>query len=832
MAKGGVLDTLKTLKGPIMVEMRTGLRNEAVFGGFAAFVRRVTLEAEAHADPGTRELIARARACIDGYEEADAAVRREKLSAFVRELSSIARAAAAGGGEEGYRPPRFAPKVPLSAVFVPVSALKGVGKAREAALRGLGIGTVWDLMTFEPRRYLDYSKFTRIADVKEGQDVSIIGVVERCESAPARTKRNLWLTGAVVADSSGKARAIWFVQAKGRKVSWARDSIRSKLLPGSTVILSGRPKVLEGRVEFTNPAWEVVAGPVHRDAGGREARSGDPGSGVFYGYGGTAGAPRAHGVIAMYPLTEGLSQTQVRALIHRALSDFMPQDDPIPASIRQRLGIMDLPAALAALHYPAKIQEAEAARRRLAFQEALALQVRMAWDRAKLGKTLPGIAHAPDGPIVSRFMAALPFSLTADQLKVVDEIRRDMESSRPMHRLIQGDVGSGKTVVAAYAMVKAAEGGYQSAMLVPTEILAQQHYRKLKGLFEKAGLPVYLLTGSTPADARQEMLAEIKKGRPLAVIGTHAIIQEGVEFGRLGLAITDEQHRFGVAQRAAIAGKGTSPDVLVMSATPIPRTLALTVWGDLDISTIRQRPEGRKPVKTKVLPGSQREKAYEFIRGEVAKGHQAYIVYPLVEESDAVEARSAEREYERLSKEVFPGLRLGLVHGRMPAREREAVMLAFGRGEIDILVATTVIEVGVDVPNATVIMVEGAERFGLAQIHQLRGRVGRGEHQCYAILVSDSDSPEARRRMEVIERTSDGFEIAEEDLNLRGPGEFMGVRQHGESEMRFIDFARDLDLLEMARAEAIAIVEADDDLSAPEHAALKAYIEHRYSSKL
>lgn len=830
MAKGGVLDTLKTLKGPIAVEMRTGLRNEAVFGGFAAFARRVMREAEAYADPGTRTLIVAARACLDGYEDAGAAVRREKLNAFVRELSGIARASAAQGGDE-YRPPRFTPKVPLSGAFVPVSHLKGVGKAREAALRELGITTVWDLMTFEPRKYLDYSKFIRIADVKAGQDASIIGVVQRCESAPARSKRGLWLTGAVVVDSSGKARATWFVQAKGRKASWARDSIRSKLVPGSTVILSGRPKLVDGRVEFTNPAWEVVAGPVQEGANGRGAGAEVTGTGVSSGHGGATGAPRAHGIVAMYPLTEGLSQTQMRGFIHRALSDFMPQEDPIPSSIRRRLGIMDLPDALAALHYPAKIGEAEAARRRLAFQEALALQVRMARDRARRGKTLTGIAHAPDGPMVGRFMAALPFSLTEDQLRVVDEIRTDMESGRPMHRLVQGDVGSGKTVVAAYAMVKAAEGGFQSAMLVPTEVLAQQHYRKLKALFDKAGLRAYLLTGSTPADVRQELLAEIKKGGPLAVIGTHAIIQEAVEFGRLGLAITDEQHRFGVAQRAAIAGKGKSPDVLVMSATPIPRTLALTVWGDLDVSTIRQRPEGRKPVKTKVLPGSQREKAYEFIRREVGRGHQAYIVYPLVEESEAVEARSAESEYERLSTEVFPGLRVGLVHGRMPAREREAVMLAFGRGEIDILVATTVIEVGVDVPNATVIMIDGADRFGLAQIHQLRGRVGRGEQQCYAILVSDSDSPEARRRMEVIERTSDGFEIAEEDLNLRGPGEFMGLRQHGESEMRFIDLARDLDLLERARALAFAIVEADEELSASEHAALRTYLQHRYAEK-
>jgi ATP-dependent DNA helicase RecG len=531
-------------------------------------------------------------------------------------------------------------------------------------------------------------------------------------------------------------------------------------------------------------------------------------------------------ILPVYPATEGLSHKQIRLLVQQHLDALLALlDDPHPAQLRQRLGVPALAAALAAVHRPATLAAAEAGRRRLAFDEFFDQQLVQARARFLAKRARAGIRFASKKDLTTRLKEHLPFELTGDQRKAIREITEDMTAPQRMHRLLMGDVGTGKTVVALFAMLLAAENGYQAAVMAPTELLAEQHHATLTSLLAPLAIRPELLLGRLTAAAKTAAQERIAGGGARLVVGTHALIQEAVRFHQLGLAVIDEQHRFGVEQRAALADKGDAPDVLLLTATPIPRSLALTLYGDLDVTTLRERPPGRGTVKTALRTDTARKKIYEFVRGECAAGRQAYIIYPVIEESERADLKAATTMATALAK-VFSEFRLGLVHGRMKPDERDATMRAFRDNHVQILVATTVVEVGIDVANATVMVVEHAERFGLAQLHQLRGRVGRGAAASHCILLSDV--PEAAPRLQSFSETTDGFAIAELDLRARGMGELAGARQSGGVLLRWADFTRDLDLLEEARHAAKEIIDEDPALTRPQHAAYRARILQRY----
>ena len=577
---------------------------------------------------------------------------------------------------------------------------------------------------------------------------------------------------------------------------------------GQRVVLYGKPVRYRGSLQLNHPEFEIV-----EDDGEEQLHTGR--------------------LVPVYPLTDGLGQRTLRSLIHRVVEEFADAvADSLPPALRRRLGLLPLTEALKGIHFPENPAQADAARRRLAFDDLFILQLGLALRRRR-DATAPGIRMGPPGPLVARLRALLPYRLTRAQERVWDEIQKDLGKGRPMNRLLQGDVGSGKTVVALLTVLTAVEAGYQAALMAPTEILAEQHSLTLGPLLTPLGVRSGLLTAGLKATERAALLGRIRTGEVDVVMGTHALIEEAVEFSRLGLAVIDEQHRFGVLQRAKLRGKGVNPHVLVMTATPIPRTLALTWYGDLDLSVIDEMPPGRQPVVTASRTEAKRPQIYDFLRTELQAGRQIYVVCPLVEESEAKDLRAATELAERLRTDVFPDVRVGLLHGRLRLDEKEAVMRAFKAGEIRILVSTTVIEVGIDVPNASVMLVEHAERFGLAQLHQLRGRIGRGPWKSYCILMAGrSLTPEAERRLEALCESQDGFFIAEVDLSLRGPGEFFGTRQSGLPEFRFANLLRDGRLLEQARREAMALVAADPRLARPEHRLLREGLLARWQGRL
>jgi ATP-dependent DNA helicase RecG len=578
------------------------------------------------------------------------------------------------------------------------------------------------------------------------------------------------------------------------------------------VALSGKVTAFRGQKQMENPEWEALEGE----------------------------SLHTRRLVPVYPGTEGLPQRLVRRLARDAVDTFAERlEETLPDDVRGRLGVMPLAPAMREIHFPDSLRQAEEARRRFALEELLYIELgvvrrRQLWQRAGAAPELALPQSVRDG-----FEGSLPFALTAAQRRAVDDLLRDVERSVPMNRLLEGDVGSGKTVVAATALLAAVASGYQGAIMAPTEVLAEQHYRTFctllsdgeEGLWREVFSPGYLdrplrvtlLRGSLRASEKGAAQDRIARGETDIAIGTQALIQGEVSFQRLGLVVVDEQHRFGVEQRAALRQKGASPHVLVMTATPIPRTLALTVYGDLDVTVLDEMPPGRPPVKTHRLRPDQRQQAYDFLHKQVGAGRQAYVICPLVEESEAVAARAAVQEHERLCAEVFPDLRVGLLHGRMTPGEKDAVMRAFRDGGLDVLVSTAVVEVGIDVPNATVMLVEGADRFGLAQLHQFRGRVRRSSEQAYCLLLSENPSEEAQERLHIMETTHDGFELAEEDLRLRGPGEYFGTRQSGLPDLKVARLT-DVALIEQARAEATRMLEDDPDLRRPEHRALAARV--------
>ena len=671
----------------------------------------------------------------------------------------------------------------------PVMYLKTVGPARAEALRRLNIVTAEDLLYHLPHRYEDASTVAPIASLEPGMDATVIGTVISKGVIP--TRKGLRIFQAVVRDDSGMI-----------EVSWPGQPFLDRAVRKNDVLLlTGPVRFFHGRQlhprEFVNLGEEAE--------GTHEGR-----------------------VLSVYPATEGMSFKQIRSLIDQHLDPLLALvSEYLPPAILARVGSPALPDALRAVHRPTSIADAMRGRMRLAFEELLFVHILQLRARALARERRAGITFANKRELTSALKAALPFELTRAQTRATREIVEDMASSRRMHRLLQGDVGSGKTVVALFAALVAVENGFQAAIMAPTELLAEQHARTLERMLEPLGIRPVLVTGSLGARERRAASERLSSGAPLIAVGTHALVEQSTTFGKLGLAVIDEQHRFGVEQRAALGEKGERPDVLLMSATPIPRSLALTLYGDLDLSTLDERPPGRLPVRTALRPESARGRILEFVDRELEKGRQAYVVYPVIDESEKTDLKAATTMFEALAAGPFSHRRLALLHGRVPAAERDSTMRRFRDGEIDVLVATTVIEVGIDVPNATVMLIEHPERFGLSQLHQLRGRVGRGADAAYCILLGDVGD-EARQRLEIFAGTEDGFEIARADLSLRGMGDLFGQRQSGVPTFRVADPLRDEELNLLAQQVASEILEEDPELTRPEHSGMRRVLGARY----
>jgi ATP-dependent DNA helicase RecG len=676
---------------------------------------------------------------------------------------------------------------------MPVQFLKGVGERRADAFERLGVHSAGDLLYHVPRRYEDASTITPIASVSVGTDVTVIGRVISKGVLP--TRKGLRIFQAVIRDQSGMIEASWPGQA----------FLDRTITKGDVLLLTGPCRFFHGRQlqprEYVNLGSE--------DSGSATGR-----------------------VLAVYPASEGLSVRQIRALIDRHLDALLPLvTEHLSESIRTTLHLPGLAEALGAVHRPQSLADAERGRARLAFDELFFVQ--LLHRRANLVAREPraGIVFEPRRTLTSALRGQLPFALTGAQVRAIREIVGDMASPRRMHRLLQGDVGSGKTVVALFAALLAMENGFQAALMVPTELLAEQHARSIARLLEPLGIAPVLIIGSLGAAERRAADERLEAGAPLLAIGTHALIQERTRFKRLGLVVVDEQHRFGVEQRQALMTKGESPDVLLMSATPIPRSLALTLYGDLDVSVLDERPPGRKPITTVLRPDSARERVLRFLDKEIERGRQGYVVYPIIEESEKLAVKAATTMYEELSSGVLASRRLALLHGRVPAEERDALMRRFHAGGIDVIVATTVIEVGIDVPNATVMVIEHPERFGLSQLHQLRGRVGRGAGESYCILLG-GENEELAQRLRVLVETEDGFAIARADLRLRGMGDLFGERQSGYPVFKVADPLRDEGLNEQARGVAEDLIARDPELRLPEHERLREVLGQRYGRAL
>jgi ATP-dependent DNA helicase RecG len=843
-----VNNAIERLKKILKLELQQGCRNKAVIGGLGRLAERWQVDASGEASlDGQRALIGQIVARLNNYGDLHGIVaRKESIEAMLALAGqwdsppAVALAApqpvAAPKPEQPVEAPPArvaaqsapalptppaappAPRPPAPAKAAPrspgpayanvrptpvgtaslqasISRLPGIGPSYSERLGKIGIRTVGDLLWLLPRRYDDYRAMKPICQLRDGDEATILANLWDLKNRRLPGRGAAFVTG-LLDDSTATI-----------QVSWFNPYVLKQLKTGQSYVFSGKVQSYMGRLTMRNPEFE------------------EPDKELLH----------TGRLVPVYPLTKGIGAKWMRNTQKRVVDEWGKRvHDYLPESVRQRAGLMTLAQALEQVHFPDDQASLQAARQRLAFDELFVIQIGVLRQRQEF-HALPAQSFTLDATGQALFIEALPFEYTGAQARVARAILDDLASDRPMSRLVQGDVGSGKTAVAANAMWAVAANSAQAAMMAPTEILAEQHYRGLSRLFEaltvqERPVRVALLTGNVKGAERAATLRGLAAGDIDIAVGTHALIQEGVEFRNLGLAIIDEQHRFGVRQRALLRQKAALPDngsdsqepaphLLVMTATPIPRTLSLTVFGDLDASVIDEMPPGRQPIKTRWLLSRERERAYSFIRRQVEAGRQAFIIYPLVEESESLSAKAAVPEYEQLCQEVFPQLRLGLLHGRMKSAEKDAVMQAMQRGEIDILVATSVVEVGIDIPNATVILIEDAERFGLAQLHQFRGRVGRGEYASYCMLISDAATPNAAERLHALEQSQDGFALAEKDLQLRGPGDWFGTRQSGLPDLKMAQLS-DLRTLELAWDEATRLLQIDPDLSMPEHLAL------------
>ncbi|MEX2539935.1 MAG: ATP-dependent DNA helicase RecG [Actinomycetota bacterium] len=756
-------------------ERALGSQDRGLLGGFAAAILR-----KLHADP--RALGKKrqwAMAALTSYRLKD---REEREEVGLR-LSP-------------HLPPAPRPKIGGAPLDTPVSTLPGVGDKTAERLDSLGLHTLGDLLDHLPRAYIDRRDMRTISDLRTGQEATILATVRNTKVD--RIRGNRTRITVTISDGTGYLDCVW----------WNQEWRSRTLTEGTEAAFSGKVKAFRGKPQMDAPAYDLLR------ASGEAVHTGR--------------------IVPVYPATERLSATQLRRLLHSAFDRLGPIPDPLPAGLRAERNLLGKDVATRLVHFPEDLAHIVDARRRLVFEELFTMQVGLALRKRHVEEDVHGIAHVKDGDKTEAFLESIPFRPTNAQKQAMQEISGDMSTSRPMHRLLQGEVGSGKTLVAVYAAMVAIQSGTQAAIMAPTEVLAEQHARKIRELCEPVGVSVELLTNAVPQARRRDILMRLAAGDLPLLCGTHALISEDVGFHRLGLAIVDEQHRFGLGQRMLLREKGEDPDVLIMTATPIPRTLALTLYGDLDVSILDELPAGRKPVKTMVVGGNtgDRNRAYDIVRAEVAEGRRAFVVCALVDESTALDAKAAVEEAERLRTEVFPDIKVGLLHGQMRTAEKDETMEKFRRGDVSILIATTVVEVGVDIPEATVMLIENAERFGLSQLHQLRGRIGRGEHGGICILFSDAKTDEARQRLEAIARSNDGFVLAEEDLRIRGEGTIFGTRQAGITDLKVARLIEDFPVVVEAREAAFALVEDDPKLARPEHIFLRAEVGRRFGDSL
>lgn len=807
------LDILAALRKPLEFASRDGFAGLRALKGVEPLVGRLAEElAEAGTDPQKAEDL---RALFRGFDSAADAERREAVTSA---LDLIARM---GGGRPPVteepspypQPPELTGaelKTALERLSTPLKFVKGVGPKLAERFSAKGLHTVEDILCFFPLRYEDRRAFARIKDITPGVKATVEGeILAKGEARYGRRR----VFEAAIGDGTGILKLKWFNY---------RLKYMGRYTVGRRVKVYGNVSAWGGNLEIIHPDVEIVDNG--KGDGGSEGASDEP-----------------EGLVPVYSSVENLHQKTLRKIISSAVDGYADSFiGGLPGEVRGKHRLMPSRLAVREVHQPGTAVEGrplhEHAVRSLVFDELFTLELGLALRREKTKKE-PGHATASgESPLEKRLRSTLPFTLTGAQERVLREVASDMASPHPMNRLVQGDVGSGKTVVSLIAALRAIDSGFQAAIMAPTEILAEQHYLNVHGYAEALGMKPLLLTGRLTRAARRENLEKISSGAARLVVGTHALIQKDVEFKRLGLVIVDEQHRFGVVQRAELkrkAAEGLTPDTLIMTATPIPRTLSMTVFGDLDVSVIDELPPGRTPIKTRIMREKDREKAYNLVRRELARGGQAYIVYPLVEESEELELKDATNMREHLDTEVFPDHRVGLLHGRMKSAEKESVMREFKDRELDILVATTVIEVGVDVPNATVMLIEHAERFGLSQLHQLRGRVGRGERESHCLLLAQwTKSEDTYRRLQVMEATTDGFRIAEEDLKIRGPGDFLGTRQSGLPDFRISFALGDLRTMKAAREEAFHYLKANPTLTGPEGERMREVLKRRWAERL
>jgi ATP-dependent DNA helicase RecG len=799
------MEPLTTVPGPtpaadkltkfLRLEAERGYDNRAVMGGLTMILEPWEREARDEGLPD--DVIQAVLDELRRYPALSGDMRRRAVRHLLDRLTGAGESAAdvpppveeswepEPAGESETADAHVAPDTSLRAgLSAPLTAIPGIGPKSAETLSRLELHTLADLLQHYPRRYDDYSRLKTIHRLWFGEEVTVLGTVEEIDVRPMRGGK-LKLVEAVISDGTGSIRATWFNQP------W----IAERLPAGRAVALSGKVDQYLGRLVLKEPEWEPL------DQQQLHTRR----------------------IVPVYPLTAGVSSKWIRRVIHAVVERYaLRLPDPLPEPVREAAGLLPLGRAVQQIHFPDDLATLDRAQHRLAFDEMLLLQLGvLRQKRDWVG--LRGQGYRVEDAWMQSFRTALPYQLTGDQEKALEDLRNDLGQDRPMNRLLQGEVGSGKTVVAAVGIGIVAAGGGQSAVMAPTSILAEQHFQTLHELLPHAAAvspdSIRLLIGATPEADKESIRRGLSDGSVRVVIGTHALLEEGIQFSSLGFAVVDEQHRFGVAQRAALRQKGAAPHLLVMTATPIPRSLALTIYGDLDLSVLEQMPAGRLPVETRVLLPAERGRAHRFVQSQIEAGRQAFLIYPLVEESEKVATKAAVEEFDRLRQEVFPGIAMGLLHGRLSAEEKDIAMEAFRRGTTAILVSTSVVEVGIDIPNASVMLVEGANRFGLAQLHQFRGRVGRSGHASYCLLVPDTDNEAENARLQAMEATQDGFRLAEMDLEQRGPGEFLGTRQSGYAELRLARLT-DLPLIEKARRVAAEILERDPELGLPEHGVL------------